>query len=1859
MVRFDPWHGIGWVIVLFIILGSGFYFYQQGSGNDLISAQLIAPSTLRDTLAVQFVKEGGRGNQTAAAPIDQIGKYVHAGVQLSPAMEGQWQWIGHGELLFTPAADWPAGQPYQVVFKNTIFDKGVKLKDPRHEFSTASLSFEVNDLRLYQDLMKPEVQKIVGTLDFNFPVDVNSLTERVHLAMQEIKNDHLHLSAERIPVKISFNNTDKRAFIESETLKLPPVPSFVNLVIDKGVLAAKGPSKTKDRVIKKLLIPDVDSFLQIAGVDARIQRDSQDNPEQILHIETTIGVDVDDLLKRLHVYVLPNDYPETPFQGLRKDYQWSSPGEVTPEVLKLAALVPLQPLPEEHPLPTVHQFKLQVHTPSYLLIQVDKGLTGAGSFFLAKDYKAIVRSPDYAREIHFVHNGSLMAKSGGKTMTVAVRGIPEVKFSICQVLPQHLNHLVTQTYGDFQSPRFNYGTIGCEDICQIFSEFRQFHVAHPCELKYTSIDLAQYLESHLLGLFLVKAQEWDTKTNTPASIEDERLVLITDMALIVKDHADGTHDLFVQSITDGLPVADAEVLLLGKNSLPISKAATDADGRAHFPNVQDFKDDREPSVYLVQKGGDASFIPYHRRDRVLNDSRFDISGTVDQQENGLSAFVFLDRGIYRPGDLVHIGGVVKNRYASDPIPGVPLEIVVIDPLGAVLLAQKMPLPESHLFTLDYLLPVQAPTGNYQVKLYAVKDRLHGHLLGSASFRAGEFLPDRLKMNAHFMPDAGTGWLTAEGQKAAVDLWNLYGTPAANHAVKAKMVLTPKRLLHFPNYERYCFANPSDELDSTFSFTENFDHALTDGNGHLEFDLHLERFSRATYQIDFFAEGFEAGGGRAVSTELSALVVPSTFLVGYKPDEDLSFIKQHSKASVHFIAISPELQPVAASSLQAEVVERKMASTLVKKPDGTYKYQYTSQRTTESTQTFEISRDGDTFILPTGRVGDFALVIKDAGGAPLAEVFFSVTGEFLNSNLNSRELAVKLDKKEYLAGAVIEMQITAPYAGAGLITIERDKVYAYRWFKTDSSASVQTIAIPPDFQGSGYINVAFVRAWDSDEIYMNPLSHAIVPFNVTNEPQTLHVDVDAPALARAGTDLKIQFKTDHPARIVLYAVDEGLLRLDGYQTPNPLAYFFRKSALGVKTSQTADLILPKPSGKPELSATGGDRQAQLLVHNFNPFKLKTEKATVFWFGALDSGPEPRTVACPIPDAFNGSLRIMAVAAAPGQVGSTQRNTVVQSDFIIQPNVPRFIAPGDHMTVTVSIARGAANEGCSPATVTLSVSPQLVILGSSEEELTIPLKGEEQASFQIRAAESLGEAELTFMVKQGDQVSKVTSTISVRPPSVYQTYLISGCDDSSLKAIRPDRQLYPEYRILEAAASTNPLILAHGLHGVLDNYPYDCTEQLISRSFAGLIMAGDPFFECPPQLFQEKFKECLQMLRERQTACGGFSVWPGRNGAAAAPLPSILAMDFLTEAKLKGYAVPEDMFRGGIHYLEELARGDVDSLSEARMQAYAIYVLTRNGLVTTNYLTNLQLYLTADQKDIWRKDLASAFIASAYKLLQSSLQADHLIAEYRLQTALQDKHSLDVPLIEDAQYITLLARHFPERLKDMHGQAMMALVKGISKDRISTRGAACCFQALSAFSKTGSDESLSISELHEDNQEQALISLNPSFLKVNFDAQIKEIRFHNPMKETYFYQISQAGFDQCLSKQPVKNGLEIFREYRDIHDQPIQSTQLGSKIKACILARSLKHPVIGHTAIVDLLPGGFEVVQGSVQAAGCDYVDVREDRIIFYGLVGSSPTEISYHLQAVNRGEYAVPPIFAEAMDQPWMQAQGAASRITIH
>lgn len=1867
------------LLVFFILLTVIFYGYRWYASlpkPEWVTTQVIVPkltpiekTLIPDNLNINFgVLSNGEFEKRSVAPLNLIGKEVTKGITLTPQIAGKWIWDNDNHLVFTPTTDWPAEQTYDIQFAKDFFTSGTKMESLFVSFTTLPFEATITDFKFYQNPTNPQLREAVATIVFSYPVDPLSLENKVTLLWQASKDGKQDFSSHHFKYTLTYDENKRTAYLTSEPLPLPQTERYLGIILAKGIKPAAGPAKTSAEVSKAILIPDAASYFKVNHIDTAIIRNQQDRPEQVLTLDTTLGVKEMELNKSFHAYLLPQDYPATAYSEAKPHYVWQDPGEVTPAILALAKPLDLQAVPADRDYATLHSYKYHAETPAYIYVKLNKGTPAFGDFILGNDYTAILKAPEYPKEISLLHKGALLALGTEEKLSVLVRGLAAVKFNLARVLPNDINHLITQTGGDFSNPYFIDPNFNQDNISEVFSQIQSFDTSDPAKEQYTALDLSQYLakannSGGRLGLFLLQARGFDPVKKIPLDIQTKRLILITDLGLVVKDNTDGTHDVFVQSITQGTPVNNAAVSILGKNGLALLTRTTDAQGHTNFPTLKDFSNEQGPTVYLVRNNNDVSFIPYNRYDRQLNYSRFDVGGVTSQSESdaALTAYLFSDRGIYRPGDTAHIGMIVKQPYVLPQPAGLPLEVTLSDPRGITVKDEKITLNDTGYLTFDFQTNMTSATGKYFINLYIVKDNHPSNLIGSTSIQVSEFLPDRMRMTAS-LSQTSKGWISPAGLTANVGLWNLYGAPAANHRISGKILLTPKAVT-FKEFPDYTFIDPLLNPKSPPKvFTETLDENHTNDKGQAEFDLNLGRFEKATYQLTVFAEGFEAEGGRSVTTQTTALVSPLAYLVGYKSDGDLNYIKQNAVRNVHVIAVNPALTQQALTDLKIQIYRLHPVNTLVKKEDGTYQYQSIVQSTLIKTQPFAMTDKGENYPLPTDQMGDFLVNIVDQNNIELSRFKYSVVGDSEQPLPKNAELSVKLNKSEFEPGEDIEMQMTAPYTGAGLITIERDKVYQFQWFKTDTTASVQKIHIPPDFQGDGYVNITFVRDLNSSEIFMSPLSYSVNPFSVTHKNHDIQIDLNTPAVSRPGNAFPITYKTDKPGKIIVYAVDEGILQAAKYSSPDPLAFFFQKHALEVNTMQIVDQILPKFIAERELSAVGGDEGQAALAKNLNPFKRKTEAPVVYWSGIVDADTTPRQLMYQIPDYFNGTLRIMAVAVSPDAVGATSKTAEVRGYFVINPNVPTFVAPHDEFDVTASIANNVEEPGSKAnITIELTLTPQLKIMGDTKQTIVIPEGQERSVHFKVKATSLLGSAELKWLAHFNDKSSQLASTLSIRPAAAFATSMISGYTKEASKSIALDRVLYPEYRNVEAALSPNPLILVAGLQNYLNNYPYGCTEQLVSKAFPLLAMFNQPGFNADIKTITDKIQQTIQMLGQRQMSSGGFNYWPETGTSQSNDFASVYAMHFLTEAKSLGYNVPNDIFSAGIGFLKDLTTQDVSTLDQARLHAYAIYILTRNEIVTTNYLTHLQLTLNNMKDTHWHQDITSAYLAATYQLLKSSNEAEKMIRYYSPQgqvSAATDFYNKD---IANAQYLYLLAHHFPERLQKLDMNVVMSLVTAMNNNTINTVLAGYTSLALASYSQFYSSSphaSLAISEILNDNKQNVLSSSTGLYQTVKVGLGAQQISINNPSKQIYFYQLTQAGFDKDLPSQPIHQGIEVYREFRNDNDSTLSSIHLGNELIVHIRVRSIDNQYYDNVALVDLLPGGFEVVRNSINLQNMDYVDAREDRVIFFGSVSPDTKEIIYRIKATNLGKFVVPPLYAMAMYNPLVKSLSVAGSIQV-
>lgn len=1848
---------------------------------------------------------------------------------------GEWRWVAENQLSFQPAADWTVGIKHRVDILPKALKPKTLLDNNDLEFTSPAFIASIVNSEFYQDPANPAMKKAVFNLNFSHPVDAKSLESVITLKMRDAKGSLLNFGSDETAYVVSYDKLKLNAYIHSAPLSIPKDDSELELTVEY-LKAARGGKAFEQYLTQTVKIPGLFS-LNISELAPTVVSNSQNEPEQVLVLTATAAVNEKDIASHTKAYILPRNKPNSKPDELKYAHNWRA-DEVTDAILKDAKTLDLAQIAAERDNIEVHSFKYDAPVGSQVYVQIDKGLQSYGGYQLGKTSQFIITVPAFPSEVKILSQGSLLALGGERKVAVLTRDLPGLQMEIGRILPGQLQHLITQTGGSFANPDFG-SSINGDNLTERFEKFIPVQNA-PGKANYQALDLSEYLSKgeQKRGIFLLHVHGYDpiakakndafnnqdingdalqaapvlasdasvsasapvTTVETPEQYSDKRLILVTDLGIIAKRELDGTQVVYVQSIHTGLPVVGANVEVIAKNGSVIFNQTTDENGRVTFAKLDKLQREKTAAMYVVKKAGDLSFLPINKYDRNLDYSRFDVGGEISATNaNSLSAYLFSDRGIYRPGDTMHIGMITKTASWTNSIVGIPLEAEVLDARGLVVKKQAFNLSAGGFNELNFTTSENAQTGNFTVNLYTVKDGAASQQLGSISVKVQEFTPDRMKVKAIFASDTtlfaenNEGWLHPKDLKANINVQNLFGTPADKRRVTATLTLSPAYPA-FSAYKEFVFYDPQRAKEG---YTEQLSDVTSNADGVAEFDLNLSKYSKATYKLNLLAQAYEPGSGRSVSAEADTLISELPFLIGYKPDGDLNYVSKTSERKVSLIAINNVLQKVPADNLTLNLIERKYVSVLTKQNNGTFKYESRKKEVLIKTIPYALKVTDNTLMLATETAGDFAYVLKNKDGLELNRMEYSVAGQGNVSRSLERnaELQLTLDKKDYKPGDEINVSIRAPYIGAGLITIERDKVYAQQWFKVDTEASIQKIKLPANFEGNGYVSVQFVRDPASDEIFTSPLSYGVAPFVTSLAARTNALKLTSQTLVKPGQVLKMKLEAAKPGRAVVFAVDEGILQVARYQNPNALGHFFAKRQLEVSTSQILDMILPEFQKIMAATAPGGDGDAALGKH-LNPFKRKTDKPAVYWSGIVDVA-GAKEFSYTVPETFNGKLRLIAVMVNDASIGVAENSALVRGDFVLSPNAPFTVSPGDIFEVSVGVANNVDGSGKDAlVSLQLATDSAFEIVGKATQNLKISELREGIAIYQMRAKQGLsaklGAAKLAFTAemqhkKLGKKSATLATNISVRPATPFMTALQTGSFTGE-KLINTQRETFAEYRSNKASVSPLPLVAAGGLMQYLNNYEHSCTEQLISQVLPMIVLKKRP--ELLQFSKKPSFENALNILRTRQNAEGGFGLWDA--SVQADEFASVYAIHMLMEARdhaNAGETVPIDMLTKGMSYLQVLAASPASNLDAARVRAYAIYLLTREGVVTTPMLASLRTTLDVKSNvamQDWKMDLTAGYMAASYQLLQQQQLASELITKpiKLLQDSSQKPiygHYYD-DVVRNAQTLYLVSRHFPDKVKALNSVALNNIMLPISAGRYNTLSSSYALLGFDAYANVVGNQAVAKMAITAVNKQGKAATLNlPANLVpiVDFAPNTSRLKLTGPRNMPLFYAVSEAGFDVKPPMTVLAQGIEIIREYTDDKGVVLKIVTMGDEINVRVKIRALKDAV-DDVAIVDLLPGGFEVVlndapqQSDNNSEGSETnvatsaimitgwtaqnVDVREDRVIFYGAVSNTISEFSYKIKATNSGTYAVPPAYAESMYNRLLQARSMPASINV-
>ncbi|MFC0178618.1 alpha-2-macroglobulin family protein [Thorsellia kenyensis] len=1785
---------------------------------------------------------------------------------------------------------------------------------------------------------------------------INTTKDKTSIVPFTVKYDKDKTSIVPFTVKYDKDNSNI-AYIQSDILMLEEYPSQLKLSINKSVKGKTHSLSSPSDSIHTLDIPDLFG-LNVQSVETNIVE--QSNKEQrLLIINLNDPIEVKSLEKALKVWLLPE----------RTDNQsWSEQNIKDSDLKHLITVTPVLNEDEfdedekknDNAMSSSVKFLFDAPENRSLFVTIDKkNIVSNTGYKLRESINTVVSVNPFTAKLNFTSNGAILPLKGSKTLDVSARNLKGMQVELYRIRPNQLQHMIWQKEPNYSSWSNDYDV--AEHFSDYFTQFIRFDSSIKGKTQHHAIDLSHFLSKEKQfprGIFFIKLRSWTGETTSiqpplangftdqdwldwnwyqnsnqlekgieKGDVFDQRIIVVTDIGIVTKRDIDQTWHVFAQSISQNAPLAQAKVSVIAKNGSELLSALSDENGHVHFPSLANFTQEQTPSYFLVQKETeegttDFSFLPvFYGYDRMIDFSRFDVGGNQQARDpKSLSSYLFSDRGVYRPGDTFHVGIITRTADWSNRLAGIPLIAVIYDARYQEIKRQTIVLNDSGFNELSYATANNSPTGEWRVELYlpgknseqsssqsseqpnSLSDAV---LLGDVTINVKEFEPDQLKVKLALSPQVENGgWINPSILEADVNVSTLFNSPAENRRVTAQLSLKPV-YPHFKRYDSYQFYENTPYRDG---ITEQLEEVKTDDRGHAKIKLNMESYQSGTYQLNLLVEAFELGAGRSVAATAKTLVSPYEYLIGFKQSEDLSFVNQGAERSINLIAIDPALEKITVSDLSIDLVERKYLSVLTQQASGAYQYESKLKETVINSSELSVLSTGVDFKLDTQTPGDYVLVIKNQDKQVLNRIYYSVAGNAdVSRDLDrAAELNVKLDKTVYQPGDKMAISINAPYTGSGLITIERDKVYSWHWFHTDTTNSVQEITLPEmaNFEGNAYVTVQFVRDSNSPEIFMSPLSYATVPFKLSYEARTAKLAINAPELLKSGDTLSMTVKTDIPQNVILFAVDEGILQVARYKLKDPLEYFFQKRALEVRSAQILDLILPEYTELQQfIAAAGGDASEGLDLH-LNPFKRKKDEPVVFWSGIQLIDGE-KSFDFPLPSYFSGKVRIMAISVSPDKIGHTQTESIIRDDIILSPNAPTTVAPNDEFEVSVNVTNNldAIKTSKQDLQIRLETTQELELISDATQVISLEPNRGGVVTFRLKANQQLGGAELNFHAEYINADAKATTQsrtigLSVRPLMPHRIAIQMGRMDGSQEKISNLRTLYPNFAENKAKASYSPLLLSSGLASYLNDYQHQCSEQIISRSIPLTVQQSYPEFFAIKELSKvnDDFNKVISILQNRQNSQGAIGLWQIEQNPD--PFITAHAVMFMLEAKAANLSIPDSLLDNANRYLRDLSQDqDHYSIEDLRLRAYAAYLLAKQGEVVTSQIADIESRMTAMYGSD-STDLTALYLAATYQLLKLDKKAQQLL-QPTLKTLAKSydeswwNNDYWDPLVIDASRLSIIGEHFPNELNNLPPQVLDNLQQMLREQRFTTLSSAMTIIALDRYSKAAGDvfsqssgvRPLSItSQFIDENktvQQKEISTLNGMLVSALFqstsDSQFpsQAIIFNNPNNLPAWYSVLQSGYDYSMINQPVSDGLEVTRHYTNLENKPITEVKLGETINVHVKIRA--NSLEGQTsiALVDLLPGGFEVVQqvlhqssdeeeeGNYQSDSVhfsqplavngswhpNYTDIREDRVLIYGDVHENAEEFVYQIKATNIGKYQVPPAYAEAMYNRRIQA----------
>ena len=1133
------------------------------------------------------------------------------------------------------------------------------------------------------------------------------------------------------------------------------------------------------------------------------------------------------------------------------------------------------------------------------------------------------------------------------------------------------------------------------------------------------------------GAYLLLATPGD---GTPdSSVGAVQVVIRTDLAPTVWRGSDGL-TVQVRSFADALPRPGVALSLLARSNDVLAVATTDADGVARFPMpLLRGTGPQAPQAVHGVLGED--FVALDLTTAAFNLSDRGVEGAP--HPGPLDAFAWTDRGIYRPGETVHLMALLRDA-AGQPAE-VPAHVRIKRPNGQVFLDTVPPRGPDAAIHLPVALSASAPAGTWMVELLADPAQPP---IGKASFRVDAFVPDRMAVEV--APDGDI--VPGQPYKLPVTARFLYGAPAANLTGHATMRLvpdpTPPAALagYRVGVEGEEFAPDNQEIELPD----------TDAQGRTTLPVLIRKAPDSTRPIRAEIDvSVDDPSGRAAHAKASIPVRAAGTLIGMKPGFD-GAIDADAEAGFDIAAVSPAGQRIAVPARLRLVRERPDWRMVVRGSLARYETVYRD----EVIEASDVLIPADAPLhyakrLPFGR---YRVEAMERGGLAMTSVRFTAGWQASSSPDTPDKVDVSTDRKTYLPGGTARVHVVAPFAGHATVLTVSDRVHSLR--DVDIPAGGADLDVPVDAAwGPGaYVAVHVFQGGDGSR---PTRAIGLAWIGIDPADRTLALAIAAPDKAAPRARATVPVRTAPGAWVSVATVDEGILRLTGFVSPDPVAHFLGRRQLGLDIRDDWGRLIPPAEGEATALRQGGDDGSAALPEI-------PQKVVALFTPPVQAGPDGvAQVALDLPD-FNGQVRLMAVAWQGSKVGSASVDMYVRDPMIAEPLLPRFLAPGDEARLAVLMQNLDLPAG--PATATVSVEGPLALDGDPRLTATLAPGAQVVRSVVLRATGAgRGIVRLAVSGPGGFAVQR-EAVILVRPARAPLT-IASGGEIAPRGELRVTPALD---RMVPGTASARvsfggPVRYDPGaLVQALEAYPLMCLEQATSK---GLPLAVLPDGAAAGVDRAARLQRSISAVLDRQRYDGGFGLWSATDMSEG--WLSAYALEFLLRARTAGATVPDSAVADAVKFTMEGLADDPTSPEDLATQAYRLYVAAMAGQPRAGANRIL-----AERLDKLPTPLARAQLGAALALSNDRPRAEAAFASALGTMARRDWYADRGSAVRDQVAIAVLLKEsglLPDRLP-----ALLAALPGadLKPELLSTQEQAWAATAAGVLGRDGRQARVSV-------------------------------------------------------------------------------------------------------------------------------------------------------------------------------------------